>query len=735
MGFLVGYHIGFIFLLQGGGQVLTCPVYAESDAGTTPGSTDPSGDPGAADPVQPVQTVDLAAAGAVLSPISDQKYTGSALKPAVTLQIPASKAAGAAGTETGMVTLKKGTDYKVTYGNNTSVGTASVTITGTGSYSGTVSGTFRIMPKTITSGMIGGINKTYIYTSKPVTPSPKVKNGKTTLKKNRDYTVAYKDNVNEGTAKIIITGIGNFTGTVTVTFKIQRISMSKTSITFPKITYNGKARTPTPTVKYGSSKLKKGTDYTITYSNNTEAGRASAVLKGKVSYKGSVTVTFRISPRDIAKSTVSSIPAAAYTGEAIVPDFTVKYGSTPLIWSKDYTYYTSDTLKVGTAKLYIRGKSNYSGVKVVKFKIKSRSISKAAIQSIPDQIYTGETAEPKVTVTDGADVLKEGTHYRVSYLNAVNAGKAKVKVTGRGLYSGSITKTFSIVPRSLDSSCLREIADQIYTGSGLEPDVTVKDGSYTLVKGKDYSVSYSSNRSVGTGTARITLKGNYTGTLRQSFRIVSSKKRTAVSESAAEEALSDVSSISDLDVIRYDGKDLQQGPDFVIEKKAMSGGSVQVIITFTGEYKGSYTVEFWEDDTEGLSKGDLLSIGGLEYEVINARKHTVKVTGAESSGIRSLSIPDTIQPDGAKYRVTAVAGSAFRGCSGLTRVSIGKYVTSVGASAWYGDSKVSRVTFRGTLLKSIGKKAFRGISKKAKVSAPKKVLKKYKKLIKKSGGF
>ena len=310
-----------------------------------------------------------------------------------------------------------------------------------------------------------------------------------------------------------------------------------------------------------------------------------------------------------------------------------------------------------------------------------------------------------------------------------------MKVTGRGLYSGSITKTFSIVPRSLDSSCLREIADQIYTGSGLEPDVTVKDGSYTLVKGKDYSVSYSSNRSVGTGTARITLKGNYTGTLRQSFRIVSSKKRTAVSESAAEEALSDVSSISDLDVIRYDGKDLQQGPDFVIEKKAMSGGSVQVIITFTGEYKGSYTVEFWEDDTEGLSKGDLLSIGGLEYEVINARKHTVKVTGAESSGIRSLSIPDTIQPDGAKYRVTAVAGSAFRGCIGLTRVSIGKYVTSVGASAWYGDSKVSRVTFRGTLLKSIGKKAFRGISKKAKVSAPKKVLKKYKKLIKKSGGF
>ncbi|MCD7766423.1 MAG: hypothetical protein LUH53_07920 [Lachnospiraceae bacterium] len=74
-----------------------------------------------------------------VSDIPDQTWTGSAISPAVTITY-----------ENGTITLIQGTDYVVTYSKNTDVGTASVTITGTGSYSGTIEKTFRINPQPTT---------------------------------------------------------------------------------------------------------------------------------------------------------------------------------------------------------------------------------------------------------------------------------------------------------------------------------------------------------------------------------------------------------------------------------------------------------------------------------------------------------------------------------------------------------------------------------------------------------
>lgn len=70
--------------------------------------------------------------------------------------------------------------------------------------------------------------------------------------------------------------------------------------------YTGKAIKPTAKVKYGNQTLKKGTDYTVSYENNTKIGKAAAVIKGKGSYQGTIRTSFLIVP---AKQRISGLKA------------------------------------------------------------------------------------------------------------------------------------------------------------------------------------------------------------------------------------------------------------------------------------------------------------------------------------------------------------------------------------------------------------------------------------------
>ncbi|MBR1752299.1 MAG: leucine-rich repeat protein [Ruminococcus sp.] len=118
-------------------------------------------------------------------------------------------------------TLKKGTDYTISYKNNKKLGTATLTIKGKGNYKGSLSKTFKIAKRNVKTAKITGVSKRYKVTGKAIKPKVKtVKIGKVTLKKGRDYTVSYKNNKAAGTASVIIKGKGNYTGKYTKTFKI-----------------------------------------------------------------------------------------------------------------------------------------------------------------------------------------------------------------------------------------------------------------------------------------------------------------------------------------------------------------------------------------------------------------------------------------------------------------------------------------------------------------------------------
>lgn len=140
--------------------------------------------------------------------------------------------------------------------------------------------------------------------------------------------------------------------------------------------------------------------------------------------------------------------------------------------------------------------------------------------------------------------------------------------------------------------------------------------------------------------------------------------------------------------------------------------------------------------SKAVRKGVKYTIKGLKYKVTSAsaKKRTVTVTGAKSKKTASVSIPATVKISGKKYKVTAIAAKAFQGYAKLKTVTIGANVKTIGASAFAKDKKLTKLTIKGTGLKSVGKSAFGGVPKKVKAGVPKKSKKAYKKVLKK-GGF
>ena len=176
-------------------------------------------------------------------------------------------------------TLVEGTDYTVDYDNNVNVGKATVTVTGTGNYEGTVSKSFNITAQSVSEATVSGLgNKT--YTGKAIEPTPTVKVGDTTLKSGTDYTVAYDNNINVGKATVTITGKGNYTGKLDVTFNIvanTKVTLNKTNVTLG-------------TKKVGSYVTTVQLKATVTGHNNTKVTWTSSNPKvAKVDANGKVT--------------------------------------------------------------------------------------------------------------------------------------------------------------------------------------------------------------------------------------------------------------------------------------------------------------------------------------------------------------------------------------------------------------------------------------------------------------
>ncbi|WP_037322999.1 leucine-rich repeat protein [Ruminococcus sp. NK3A76] len=445
------------------------------------------------------------------------------------------------------INLVAGTDYTISMnGTRFNNRILDITITGKGNYTGSVDTSVaikytpaitNISTCTATFG-----TTSYTYDGAAKTPTVTVKNGSTTLKNRTDYTVSYSNNINAGTAAVTITGKGNYTGTISKTFTINKKDLSTTTITLSQNSYkyDGNAKKPTVTVKIGSTAIP-ATGYNVSYSNNVNAGTAKVTVTGKNNYTGSVSVNFTITkatesettepvitkpdpePEIITPIANCSVTLSAssfiYTGSVIKPNVTIKNGSVTLVNGTDYTVSYNSNINAGTGKVTITGKGNYTGSVSKSFTITRASIAKATVSGLSNKYYTGKAIAQTPVVKLGSKTLKAGTDYTVSYKSNKAVGTATVTITGKGNYTGSVSKSFTITRASIAKATVSGLSNKTYTGKAITHTPVVKLGSKTLKAGTDYTVSYKSNKAVGTATVTITGKGNYSGTVKATFKI------------------------------------------------------------------------------------------------------------------------------------------------------------------------------------------------------------------------
>ncbi len=376
----------------------------------------------------------------------------------------------------------------------------------------------------------------FYYDGKEKKPEATVTYNGKTLKRGVDYNLIYMNNTKEGIAWVSASGIGKYKNTVSKTFTIlkdNRKDLSKytASLSASSFWYTGKVCKPTVTVRNGSTVLKQGTDYTVSYTNCTNVGTATVTITGKGDYKGKITKNYKIvkdSRTDLSKCRVSLAKSVVdYDGKAQTPAVTVKYGGKTLKAGTDYTVSYTNNKAVGTAKVTVTGKGSYKGSVSKTFRIAVHVY--AATVNTEHTIdryveFTGKPIKYHMSLTVNGKKLREGVDYEYTkWENNINIGTAKAYVRFIGKYTGAIIRNIHITDKTVvrAEDCTTTInKSYAFNGKPVAPKLPLIFNGKALTLGKDYTVSYTDNDKPGTATAHFKLTGSYIGWLKISYNIV-----------------------------------------------------------------------------------------------------------------------------------------------------------------------------------------------------------------------
>lgn len=446
--------------------------------------------------------------------------------------------------------LTMGTDYTVSYRNNTNVGTATITITGKGNFSGSIQKTFAITPRDISDDSFSAADILLQYTGRVQkgTTSLIYNNGSKniTLRAGSDFTYTYPgtdakgadyDNTafvgaadTDSQYTITLTGKGNYTGSRTVTQTIvskDKVMMSRVSASVPAVSYsnkdeNGEVR-PVPVVKDGrktltgvyckpedyadlSEDVSGSVDYVYYYTDNDHAGTGYVVLEGRNGYAGSKTVSF----------TIKGVALSAVKFSGFV----------------DSAAYDATMTSSGVTGSAVSTSGNNTGA--------NTNASSGAYESLniyqgTSFTYSGQEQKYENILTYGQELVK-GVDYEVSWSeDTINAGTVTVTYTGIGGFTGSVKKTYKITAYNLTNdsksadpkvsvSVIDEDGDNtfVYVKGGVTPKPVVSYNGSELKQDKDFTVKYTNNTTVNSSkkpTVTITGKGNFTGSINATFTI------------------------------------------------------------------------------------------------------------------------------------------------------------------------------------------------------------------------
>lgn len=396
-------------------------------------------------------------------------YTGNELTQTVTVTV-------------GGKELTKDTDYTVTGLTGTEPGSYPVTVTGTGNYTGEVTKSFTISKAQISSAAITYDAGPYGYTGKEWKPEVTVSFNSATLTAGNDYTVSYENNINAGTAKIIITGIGDhFTGLTEKTFTINSAEISGcTFAPIADVTYNTKAHTPEVTVAISGRTLEADKDYTVSYASNVNAGTVTVTVTGKGNFTGSANTTFTIAKADLNLS--------VYTISSLCTETEVKTSTLPsnfFLADETETGFSIALTAAGGDAIFTQEPAVVDGENMITYQLNGG---------------TGE-ATFNVTVTPVSSNYKAGTYdLKIQAYDKTNVSNRIVFESGSAVYTGSGIKYEKATIAGHSSGMRYTYAPDVATGATLDAAaLPLTVGTYTV------TATYSDASSYGYKTATFTI--------------------------------------------------------------------------------------------------------------------------------------------------------------------------------------------------------------------------------------
>lgn len=365
-------------------------------------------------------------------------------------------------------------------------------------------------------------------------------------------------------------------------------------------------------------------------------------------------------------------------------------------------------------------------------------------------IYTGNPQKPKVTVTMHGTTLTENKDYTIRYENNTAVGTATVTVTGAGLFCGQTAIPYTIQSSAAKPHTHVTVIDEAVPATCTTPGLT--EGSHCSECGLVFTTQQVVN-ALGHDWASdftIDIPATKTSTGEMSLHCKRCNERSRITE---------IPKLTDNNAGNNDSDD----PDF--DKPDFDNPSFDLPNQNNNNSGNEQSVN--KNNTAAPKVGTVFTVKGLRYRIANrnVRTSTCTVTCLgynkkylknKKKGSVTLSIPAKIAYGKYSCTVTAIGNKAFCGCKALKRVSTGSNVLSIGSKAFSGCKALKKVTIlkktkkigasafakcsnlrtitiKATSLtkKSIGKKAFHGIAKKAKFKLPSSKKRLYKKWVKK----
>lgn len=354
-------------------------------------------------------------------------------------------------------TLAENRDYTITFDKNTNAGTALVTITGVGNYTGTIEKTFTIAKADPDYGEIGTLSAVYRdCLGDIILPS----------RENGTFIWEYSQSMDVGkvgTTSSLIRFVPNdkanynIIKNIPVDIKVDKKDIAK--VTFSELKskiYTGEEQTQNIYIKDGDVKLIRDKDYTVEYQNNINVGTAKIIIKGVDNYIGEKVLEFSIE-KAVPKYPKLEVSTAVYgqtlADVEIVKEATedagkVQYAEGEFQFEDDLSMKVGE---VGINSFYATFKpadsKNYSEVEHIKIKVKVEPLdmSSAQVLGVTDDYATGNEVKPEVSVKFQGELLVYGRDYSLGYANNVYPGQAAVVVKGIGNYTGKIVTFYQIL--------------------------------------------------------------------------------------------------------------------------------------------------------------------------------------------------------------------------------------------------------------------------------------------------